>query len=338
VVAQPPLVPGAVARSNSRAVLASTTQGGGSSGGWADSTNTGYRNAPGYPGSLTSGTGFSPFANGQTYNFSDFGPTVFGSSSSSLLVGATFNGCRFKGVSVNDALTVSHTQDCTFNYCSFEPGVSAPPTPFASSYQYGFVAGGPYNSQATGLRLSHCDIWGFGNAIEGCGGSASHPSLIEWCWIHDAADDGGQYHTDGIGMTDTGTSISYLTVDHCRIQSHGNTNGLAWQQGTYDHVSVTNTIFSGFGYTVALWATSTNVVFTDNTYETKFQPNYGPLYPQAFWVSNPGSWRRNRWKHDPAGEWGNPAHDGRFWVPNTPDMSTEGYDSGLVTSASDFTG
>lgn len=305
---------------------------------WADSTNTGYRNAPGYPGSLTKGPATpGGLASGQTYKFLDFPGATFGSSSSSLLTGATFIGCRFKAVSVLDALTISHTRDCTFSYCSFEPGVSAPPVPFNSSYQYGFVAGGPYNSQAQGLKLSHCDFWGFGNAIEGCGGSATHPTLIEWCWIHDAAaDGGGQYHTDGIGMTDTGSSLSYVTVDHCRIESHGNTNGLAWQSGTYSNMAVTNNLFSGFGYTVAIWGKGSNIRFEDNTYSTRFKPDFGPLYPQSFWTTSGSSWKRNKWLVPAGAEWGNTAHNGWFWIPNAAEI--KGSDDTPYVSQADFAG
>ena len=103
--------------------------------GWPDATNTGYRNAPDYPGSLAAWTGGAIQSN-RTYNFIDFGSMSIGSVSSPVS-NVTFHGCRFKSIEVNGALVTLYGDNITFDYSSFEPGVAAPPTPFNQSYQYG---------------------------------------------------------------------------------------------------------------------------------------------------------------------------------------------------------
>ena len=305
--------------------------------GWPDATNTGYRNAAGYTGSLADGSAIT-IASNQTYNHLAFPPGLGVGSSTALVQNVTFNGCRFYGTNVGNALVVLFGDNITFNYCSFEPGVAAPPVPYNQSYQYGLAGNGGYYSVIQQLTVSHCDFWGFGNAIDTQGSTQAKPHLFEHNWIHDAANDGGAlYHTDGIGAESGAGTGSYVTMNHNTIISVGNTNGIAYQAGTYDHFTVTNNLLSGFGYTVAIWA-NTSTIFTGNTCSTLLQPTYGPLYPQTFWTGGTSLWRNNKWKVPAGAAWGNPAHDGWFWIPTPGDLSSSGYNDSSVVSLTDYTG
>src|SRR5690349_3930376 len=61
--------------------------------GFPDASTTGYRNAPGYPGSLTPFTG--TLQSNTTYQHMDIGQCKVGDESTTL-VNVTFIGCRFK--------------------------------------------------------------------------------------------------------------------------------------------------------------------------------------------------------------------------------------------------
>ena len=299
--------------------------------GWPDATNTGYLNAPGYPGSLQNGNALTIQSN-TTYNFYSFNGCDVGSTSTAVQ-NVTFNGCRFYGPSVEGALVLLYGDNITFNYSSFEPGVAAPPVPYNQSYQYGLAGAGSYNTHIEQLTVSHCDFWGFGNAIDIHGSTQTKPHVFQHNWIHDAADDGGSYHTDGIGNTTGSGTGSYVVIHHNTIESLGNTNGIAYQQGTYHHFTVTDNWFGGFGYTVAIWA-NTSTTFTGNVFSTRLPVVFGPLYPQTFWTGGTSLWRNNTW-HVPSGAaWGNPAHDGWYWIPDT---SASSNDSNF-TSLTDYTG
>lgn len=283
------------------------------SSGWPDATNTGYRNSPSYTGILTDGSALTIQSN-QTYNNYQFNGCDVGSLSTPVS-NVTFNGCRFYGVSVGGGLVLLFGDNITFNYCSFEPGVAAPPTPYASSYQYGLTANGSYNSYVGQLTVSHCDFWGFGNAIDAEGSSQAKPHLFEHNWVHDASDDGGGiYHTDGIGDESGAGVNSYVTLNHNTIMSVGNTNGIAYQAGTYDHFTVTNNLVGGFGYTVAIWA-NTSTTFTGNVFDASTIPaNFGPLYPQTFWTGGTSLWRNNIWKSTDS-------NNGKYWTPSGPSVT-----------------
>ena len=283
--------------------------------GFPDSSNTGYRNAPGYPGRLTKWSGGAIQSN-TTYSFIDFGSLSVGTAAAPVS-NVKFIGCRFKDVAVEEALVVLFGDNITFDYSSFEPGVAAPPVPFNQSYQYGIQADGSYYSWVKQLTVSHSDFWGFANAIDVNGSTKDKPQVFRDNWIHDASDDGGDvYHIDGIGSLSDSGNGSYIVVDHNTIVSRGNTNGIAFQKGVYDHVTITRNLLGGFGYTVALWAPGTNTTFTDNVYTTQFRPDWGPLYGQAFWEGAGSVWARNRWAVPPGAEWGDPAHHGWYWIPN----------------------
>ena len=240
-------------------------------------------------------------------------------SASSHLSNVTFHGCRFHGVQVNAGLVVLFGNNITFDYSSFEPGVAAPPVPFNSSYQYGIAANGSYNSTVGKMTVTHSDFWGFGNAIDTQGSTQANPQVFRDNYIHDASNDNnGEYHTDGIGDESGSGFGSYVTIDHNTIVSPGNTNGIAFQAGQYDHFTITNNLISGWGYAVALWAPAPGTTFTGNTWSTQLKPVWGPLYPQSFWTSLGSNWHNNKWLVPPGAAYGNAADNGKFWTPDGP--------------------
>lgn len=287
---------------------------------WPGPDSTGYRAAPDYPGSLTTASTSSstcplPIRSNFTYRFCRFGSTSVGTRAAPVS-NVAFYGSLFKDRAVEGALVMLFGDNLTFEYSSFEPNVEAPPTPYNQSYQYGLAFGGSYYSNAGKLTVSHSDFWGFGNAIDGAGSTQAKPHVFRDNWIHDAAEDGGSYHTDGIGNTSGSGNESYVIIDHNTIVSKGNTNGIAFQQGTYSNFTVTNNLLGGFGYTVVIWAPAPNTIFTDNAFTTLLRPGYGPLYPQSFWTSNGSQWQRNKWLVPAGAEYGSPADSGKFWTPS----------------------
>lgn len=305
-------------------------------------STTGYQAAPDWPGSLTEGS--APIVSDTTYNFKSFAGVSVGTLSTPVS-NVTFHGCRFKSVEVEDSLVALFGQTgaggngITFEYCSFEPGVAAPPTPFNQSYQYGIVADGSYGSFVEKLTVDHCDFWGFGNAIAIEGSTQTDPHVFTDNYIHDASDDGGAiYHIDGIGdLSGTGVG-SYVVINHNTIVSEGNTNALAFQEGVYDHFTVTENLFSGFGYTIAIWEENgtTDITFTDNVFSTMLLPVFSPIYPQLFWTTTGSTWRRNKWAVPSGAAWGSPSHDGYFWMPVTDGII--GTDDTPYVSTTDYSG
>ena len=71
--------------------------------------------------------------------------------------GVTFIGCRFHGIAVGEKLVGLFGDNITFDYCSFEPGVDAPPVPYNESYQYEIAGTGVYYTQIQKLTVSHSD-------------------------------------------------------------------------------------------------------------------------------------------------------------------------------------
>jgi hypothetical protein len=276
---------------------------------WPGSTDTGYKNAPGYPGQLTACS--TNLQSGQTYKFCNFssGLTIPASISN-----VTFYGCRFASNALDDANVSVYGDNIKFDYSTFEPSaVSAPPTAYNQGYQYGID-----QRSAGALTIDHSNFWGWGNAIQISYSSQSKPFIVRNSWFHDARDDGGIDHTDAILENYGG--LSYINIDHNTIVSKGNTNGLALQNGGktgYSNVSVTNNYFSGFGYTLNLcgyFSGCSNYVFTDNTFGTDIKPVWGPLYD---WSSANGNvWRRNKWHVVPGSYYTNMADDGKYWTPD----------------------
>lgn len=295
--------------------------------------NTGWTNLPGGAGSLTTFSG--PLTANGTYTNMDMGAQTI------TVDNPTFNGCRFKASALNTFLIHLATgcTKATFNYCSLEPGTIAwsqgVNVPAADSYQYGIGS-----TVDAAVIFSHCDEWGFGNALNPQV-NQTQPWLIDHSWIHDACTDpAAGYHVDGPGWLQGSVSQGWanFTITNNTIESLGNTNGIAMQQGVYSNGVITGNYLGGFGYTVAVWATSTGITFTDNVYSTELASTFGPLYPQTFWTTSGSTWLRNRWHSaDTANGGGNlgagdATRDGLFWLP----VTTANAGDAAYTSAVDF--
>lgn len=284
-----------------------------------DATTTGWDHSPSYTGSLTAYTGADPLtsaANGTTYTNIDFQGLTVGSSTD-MVDSITFQGCRFRS-SWNAGWNVQvHGTNVQFKYCTFEPlNSQALPVTFANSYQYGVDIRG-----ASSVTIDHCNIWGFGNAIQIEQSSQALPVVLQNSYIHDAADQDGSggsgYHHDGFLSNNGGPQ--YVVISGNTIVSGGNTNAIALQStGTpYDHIRITGNLLGGFGYTVNIGdgyaSGDTSVVFTDNVFTTVSPlPAYGPL--KITWpTGNNNIWERNRWRYDGNGD---PTADGKYWLPN----------------------
>lgn len=315
---------------------------------WPDATNTGYRNAPGYPGSLANGSALT-IASNTTYSFYDFPGGAAVGSSGSQVSNVTFSGCRFTGTGAQNALATLFGDNITFSYCSFEPAsLSAPPVDYANSYQFGIEGAGGANTTIGQLLVQYCDFWGWGNAIDCQGSTQAKPQVFQYNWIHDSSvtGTGNNYHNDGIGSESAGASTavaSYVVIRGNTINSLGNTQAIAFQQnGNYDHFLITGNLLGGFGYTVAVIAGTgsvSNIGFSGNTFTTQFVTGQGPLYTDSGFTGYPDPywWRNNKW-HVPAGAaWGNPAHDGWYWMPVTGGTGGTQDDTPFV-SLTDYTG
>jgi hypothetical protein len=279
--------------------------------------NTGYRNAPGYTGTLKSSAGLVIQSN-TTYTGYDMGSRNIGTSSSPV-TNVKFVGCRFKGKGGEGALVTAYGSNISFEWTSFEPSNASAPTSYAQGYQYGLSADGAYNTHVEGLTMDHVDMWGFGNAVSLSKSTQAKPVVIRNSWFHDARNDGGQDHTDGIGELQ-GNSMSFVTLDHNTIESLGNTNGIAFQYGQYTDFTVTNNLIGGWGYAVAIGAQgpgpNMRIKFTGNVFSTRVKSVYGPTYPANFWSGNGNLWRGNTWS---SGD----ANNGKYWTPNG--VSTSDY-------------
>ena len=275
--------------------------------------NTGFRNAPGYPGTLTPFTG--SLRSDTTYSFKSFVGGVDVGTTSTPLTGIKFFGCLFKAPA--DALVRLYGDDITFDYCSFEPNLDAPPVSHSEGYQYGLCGNGGWYTHVEKMTVTNCDMWGFANGIDCTGSTREKPQVYRNNWIHDARADGGTDHTDGIGYQGPGGSCSYVIVDNNVIESTGNTNGIAWQGGVNEHFTVTNNRISGWGFAVNISGTTSNITFTDNVFSTRLKCNWGPLYPSGFWAAPGSTWKRNKWHVPEGAAWGTRAHDGWFWRPRT---------------------
>ena len=222
--------------------------------GWPDSTNTGYRNAPGYTGTpgvadrsvltpASAGSSACPTVpqSNHTYSFC----LCRGIALPANLTNVAFYGDDFDVTAPQNANVTGGSGDTgiTFEYDTFQPNVQRSPVSCSQSYQYGIYNEG---GQMKGYTVEYSDFWGFGNAIDTSGSSQAAPQVFEYNWIHDSSTTGGcGYHNDGIGMLNNGTE-DYAVVDHNTIESIGNTNGIAWQNGTYSHDSDTNNLLSGW--------------------------------------------------------------------------------------------
>jgi hypothetical protein len=285
--------------------------------------NTGYQNAPDYPGSLTAADG-EIRTNDKVYRFAQFqGATISGSNN-------TFVGCRFSSNWKDGWNVLVNGAGNTFSFCTVAPpeGVIIPNAAWPSAgagvkgvdgfnnaaryqiggsqgYQYGFrILSGP------GTLIDRCDIWGFGNAVDLVGGSGV---TVANSWIHDAAFEKPQgYHTDGVGYLDGGNGPADVVVRHCTIASLGNTNAIAFQASTgYRNVTVQECLLSGFGFTVDMGHNAIGnrgLRFIDNLLSTIVRPGFGLLYADFSAQFSPSP-ANNVWR-------GNRTDDGRFIHPN----------------------
>lgn len=288
---------------------------------WPNNTNTGYQNAPGYPGSLTvfSGT----IKSNTTYRFYRF-PT--GITIPAGVSNVTFIGCDFQS-SYTWNNVVTYGNNISFDYDTFEPSaVSVPPVTWDQGYQYPILQNG-----GSGLSVNHSNMWGFGNAIQFGISNQSAPVSISNSWFHDLRDPVNPSdpthpdHQDGILFYTHDSSYipSYIRVDHNSISALGNTNAVAFQGTTLEHVTVTNNYLSGFGYTVFLGSSqNTNVTFSGNVLGTDFPSVYGPLYgiPPT---GNGNVWKCNTIRFVPGTTWATnnnnwkplASDDGKYWIP-----------------------
>lgn len=274
-------------------------------------------------------------------------------------------GCLFKGSSPNDRLTGNNGVDPIYENCTWEGADYS--GAFLSDYQFAISDFG--TGLAPGMQVIKCVARDFGNAFVVAGDYSANPQLYQDSLIYEACltndpSTGLPYHTDGIGNEDNGGLVKGVNINHCVIASRGNTNGWAFQNGTYAGIHTTNSVGAGFGYLLAYAATggtTTDIVHTDNEYWTMFRPHQdvngqgdggGPCYPQLDWAkdANGGTWRRNKWVSvlDAARaaqfpwattfEWGNPAYNGMFWIPNGTDVTANGFDETNHVSSSDYNG
>lgn len=306
---------------SSTATTGTTT---GSGGSWLlsfpNSTNTGYKAAPGYSGTLANCS--NEIRSNTTYRFCNFPDGVRAGRPGTPVSNVTFYGCRFASNSLDDANVATAGDNITFDYSSFEPSAdNAPPTTYSQGYQYGIDV-----RSAGRLTIDHSDFWGWGNAIQFGSSSQAQPLTVRNSFFHDARSDGGIDHTDGILSNEGGPS--YMVFDHNTIVSEGNTQGLALQteNRAYDHVTITNNYFSGFGYTVAIGENmpSTNITFTGNVFGTDIKPDWGPLYSNTQWTASLGNtWRNNKWRVVPGSYYTPTSDDGKFWLPSGIKSTTD---------------
>lgn len=307
--------------------------------GWPDGTNTGYQHAPGYPGSLTAWGGGAIQSN-TTYSFIDFPGGADVGLTGTPVTNVKFIGCRFHGTGPGGAMVMLRGNDLTFEYCTIEPDVTPVQyVTYAQSYQYGLCGGGSYNTSVGKLTVKYCNIWGYGNAIDVTPTTdPAKPQVYQHNYIHHAADiNNDVYHHDGIGATGNNVSGSYVTIDHNTIESEGNTNAIAYQAvGPWTYFTVTNNLIGGFNRAVSFRGPNNHhITFTDNTFSTKVYNRLSPLDGDNWWLTTGSSWKRNKWKVPAGAAWGNPIHDGWFWIPAGADHQGSTDDTQYV-SQTDF--
>lgn len=295
-----------------------------------DATNTGYKNAPGYTGTLTNCTG-TVIQSNKTYSFCDFSGDVSVGSRTNPVSNVTFYGCRFHGSGTDSALVLLYGDNITFDYSTFEPNVAAPPVSYTQGYQYGIEGNGGWYTSVQQLTVTRSNFWGFANAIDVTGSTQAKPHVFRDNYLHDARADGGVDHTDGIGQLNGTNAGSHVVLDHNTIVSAGNTNGVAYQTTTCENFTVTNNYFSGFGYTVNICgsgAGNKNLLFAGNTFGTDIKPIWGPMYGWS--DGNNNVWKCNKIRFVPGTTWTSgggwkpvSTDDGKFWLPTSGVSATD---------------
>jgi hypothetical protein len=306
-------------------------------------TNTGFKNAPGYPGRLTDCSGLVIQSN-TTYRFCDFPNELFVGSVTEHPVNVTFIGCRFASHNVADTNVADYGKNITFSYSTFEPNTvavnSEPVSPYAKpisaadSYQYGVDL--RYNGA---LTIDHSDFWGFSDAVQFAESSQASPVTIINSWIHNPSlDPTGAAHVDAI--LDSYGGASYMTFSHNTIVGNGNTQAIALQGDTaYQHVTITNNYFSGYGYTICIGTRtpSSDVVFTGNVLGSDIEPTYGLIYnSQSFTTAGLGNvWRDNKFYVVPGTSWLAAGNNKLYWWP---DDANPGNSQQVIGHTADYTG
>src|SRR5579862_1744009 len=337
----PPTTVSAPAPSSATTTAAPSTSAPPPSGSFPGPGNTGYQNAPGYPGQLTNCNNLTVKSN-TTYSFCDFPNGLVVGSSGNHVSNVTFIGCRFADTNPNDANVADYGLNIRFSYSTFAPGNpgSEPTTPGAApvaasqSYEYGIDL-----RSDGGLTIDHSDFWGFSDAVQFADSTQAYPLVITDSWIHNPShDSSGAAHVDGI--LDSYGDASYLTFTHDTIVGDGNTQALALQgNGGYSHLTITGNYFAGFGYMLDFGGhgTSTDVTFTGNTWGTDIEPAYGPVYdPHIFTTSGLGNtWSGNKLAVVAGTSWMAAANNGLYWWPNdgNPDNSSK-----VVGHTADYSG
>lgn len=329
--------------------------------------DTGFYNSPSYPGgtsdkagaSLTNGAGITVQSNTTYSNYRNLGQGEIGLPSAPVH-NVTFNNCVWETSGTNAAnVMIRSDGPMTFNYCTVRPtGASNNTAAVAqtSGYQYGIVADGTpaspgtYNTYQSGtgtLGFYYCDVWGYANATKTAQSTASSPIVFDHCWVHNSRlNTDGNDHTDGIGNP-AGGPAAYVTINACRIEDDGDTNGICYQNtpgpSTWDHFTITNNLISGWGFAVNISGGTqaspnggTNIIFTDNTFSTAIKPLFGPLYDNRMANGTGSLWRRNKWLVPAGAAWGSATHDGWFWMPVASNIV--GTDDTPFVSLTDYTG
>ena len=315
--------------------------------------NTGYENAPGYPGALTDCSKIT-IQSDKTYKYCDFPAGLYIGNSDTVLENVTFVGCRFADNAADDADVADYSDKVSFRYDSFEPSTvpmtSEPTSPYtvaiASSdgNEYGID-----QRYAGALTIDHSDFWGFADAIQFSYSSQKEPLTITHSWFHnpknpsETSQAGGGDHTDGILNSYGGAS--YITITNNSIVGDGNTQAVALQGSRpYDHVWITNNYLSGYGYMICIGGHNedTNITFTGNLWSSEFEPIWGPLYDDVnFVTANLGNiWRDNRYHVAPGTTWLAQGNNGLYWWPE--DAAAIGQDkistSQIIGHSTDYAG
>ena len=320
--------------------------------GYPDQANTGYENAPGYPGSLTGCSGLTIRSN-ETYKFCNFSNGLDVGNSSTVLTNVTFIGCRFANNSVSDADVAVYSENVSFQYDTFEPNTVPmgfePVSPYATAIAN--IRGNQYGidqRHAGTLSIDHSDFWGFADAIQFSYSSRAEPVTISHSWFHNPRSPLGVSqasgdHTDGI--LDPWGGISYVAINNNTIVGDGNTQAVALQGATaYDHIWITNNYLSGYGYMVCIGANAkdTNVTFAGNVWSSEFEPAWGPLYSDVNFVTAGlgNTWRGNTYHVASGTTWLAKGNNGLYWWPS--DIAATGQysisTSRIIGHANDYTG
>lgn len=296
----------------------------------------GYKNAPGYPGSLTaSSMGAGSLVAGTTYEYLDF---TTGDMRGIATSNVTFKGCLFASNRVADANAAgSDATGCsniTFSYCTFAPSaVASPPVAYGNGYEYGID-----QRMISGMTVDHCEFWGFGDGIQLAASSQTSPVVITNNFFHDpSANGGGAYHVDGILSSD-GAGIEYVTVSGNTIAiPASDTNCIGFQVpegggGTpYSHLTITGNYLSGDNVMVDIGTGTVcdHITFTGNVWAADYEPGTDPLYSDAFLNGSGSAWSGNTMFVPSASpldgansSWMAPGNSGLYWWPGDSNPSS----------------